>query len=403
MHHIEKPTDITIPKTSLWAKLPIIGGVLAVVGLGATFAMIGSHKAEVMHSYLWAYEFALSIALGGLAFTLIQHAVRAGWSTVIRRIPETAMMTLPLFALLFVPIAAFGMHELYPWTHETDAILERKRWYLTEGGFFVRAGFYFLVWSGLAWALYSRSTKLDTMTDHDERSKTVRQLWGISAGGLFLFGLTMTFQSVDWLKTLTPHWYSTMWGVYYFAGAMFAFYAFTTLVLMGLQKAGLIKTAVTTEHFHDLGKFMFGHTVFWAYIAFSQFMLQWYANIPEETEFWIHRVHGGWEYISYGLPFVHFFIPFLYLVSRHVKRHRLALVAAAFYFLIVHAVDLYWVVLPSANHGHEPHLAPSFINFTALLGVCGAFMAVFGFFLNRNKVICIGDPRLEESMAHENY
>jgi hypothetical protein len=216
----------------------------------------------------------------------------------------------------------------------------------------------------------------------------------------------LTAQSIDWLKSLTPHWYSTMWGVYYFAGAMFAFYAFTALVLMGLQKAGLLKTAVTTEHFHDLGKFMFGHTVFWAYIGFSQFMLQWYANMPEETEWWMHRVEGGWKTVSYALPVIHFFLPFLYLVSRHVKRSRTGLAIAGFYFLAVHAIDLYWIVLPNVTeggHGGHPHFAPSLVDVTAIVGVFGLFFAVFAFFLNKNKVICIGDPRLAESMAHENY
>jgi hypothetical protein len=422
-HAIHKPTDITVPPTSLWARLPVIGAVMAVVGLGATFAMLGGgNKERALFSYLWAFEVVLSIALGGLAFVLIQHVVRAGWSTVIRRVAETAMATLPVFILLFIPIATVGYHVLYPWTHEVDEFLERKRWFLSDGFWYARAALYLLIWSGLSFILYSRSTKMDSITDTAQRDKIIRSLWGISAAGILLYGLSQTFQAVDWVKSLMPHWYSTMWGVYYFAGSILAFYSFTALVLMGLQRAGMVKDAVTTEHYHDIGKFMFGHTVFWAYIGFSQFMLQWYANIPEETEFWIHRTHGGWAPVSYGLPVIHFAIPFLWLLSRHMKRNRTMLAIGAVWLIVAHCIDLYWIVMPNyieggahaagaaAAHGAQgsehavgvvSHFAVHWLDITALLGVAGVFLAAFGWLLNRNKVICINDPRLAESMAHE--
>ena len=420
---VHKPTDITVPPTSLWAKLPVIGAVMAVVGLGATFSMLaGELKSRALFSYLWAFEVLLSIALGALGFVLIQHAVRAGWSTVIRRIAETAAATLPVFALLFIPIATIGFHELYPWTHETDEVLERKRWFLNDGFWYGRAALYFVIWSGLAWFFYLRSTRIDSVTDETERARLVRSMWWMAAPGILLWGLSQSFQAVDWLKSLMPHWYSTMWGVYFFAGSIIAFYSFTALVAMGLQRAGMLKTAITTEHFHDLGKFMFGHTIFWAYIAFSQFMLIWYANIPEETEFFIHRIHGGWAGVSYALPVIHFFVPFLWLVSRHQKRSRVRLAIAAVWIIVVHCIDLYWIVLPNyvagglhgaaADHGAQGSVhaaevistfAPHWLDLTALLGVTGVFLAAFGFLLNRNKVIAINDPRLAESMAHENY
>lgn len=420
-HAIHKPTDITVPSTSLWAKLPVIGAVMAVVGLGATFAMLGGeNKERALFSYLWAFEVFLSIALGALAFVLIQHVVRAGWSIVIRRIAETAMATLPVFILLFIPIATIGYHVLYPWTHETDEFLERKRWFLSDGFWYARAAIYFVIWSGLSFFLYSRSTKVDSVTDRPTRDALTRSMWGVSAAGIFLFGLSQSFQAVDWVMSLMPHWYSTMWGVYFFAGSILGFYAFTTLVTMGLQRAGMIKEAVTTEHYHDLGKFIFGHTVFWAYIAFSQFMLYWYGNIPEETEFFMHRLHGGWAPVSYALPVIHFFVPFLWLLSRHMKRNRKTLAIAAVWVIVVHCIDLYWIVMPNvvgsahgtaaAAHGAQTsehaagvvsHFSPHFLDVTALLGVAGVFFLAFGWLLNRNKVIAINDPRLEESMVHE--
>jgi hypothetical protein len=426
--HFELPKDITVPPTSLWARMPMIGGAMAVVGLGVTIGMFASDSGKVraMFAFLWGFEYWLSIALGCFCFVLIQHVVRAGWSTVVRRIAENAMMTLPVFFPLFLVIGLVGAKWIFPWTvgHETDESMERKRWFLTEGPWWTRAIIYFVIWTVCSYLLYSWSTRQDSAKTADERDSLSRKMWILSAPGLLLYGLSETFQAVDWMKSLSPHWYSTMWGVYYFAGSILAAYAFITLIAAALQRAGMIKTAVTIEHFHDLGKLMFGHTIFWAYIAFAQFMLQWYANIPEETDWWMHRLHGGWAPISYSLPIIHFAIPFLYIVSRHVKRNMLGVQVGAIWYLIVHAIDHYWIVLPNftgAEHvenmakAEAEHAAsgaaaevisqfsPHFVDFFAFIGIAGVFFAAFGFFMNRNKVICINDPRLQESMEFENY
>jgi hypothetical protein len=408
-HEIQKPTDIEIPSTSLWAKLPVIGGVLAIVGLGATLAAaFGEHKARAMFSYLWAYEVVLAIALGALGFVVIEHTVRAAWSTVIRRFAETAAMTLPFFALLWVPIGFIGLHAIYPWTHEHDAILDKKRWFLSEGAFMTRAAIYFAIWIALSVILHKLSTRQDGLGNKtQERDEISRKMWRVSAVGIILYALTQSFQAIDWMMSLQPHWYSTIFGVYYFAASILAFFAFATLVALGLQKAGVLKTAITTEHFHDLGKYVFGYTIFWAYIAFSQFLIIWYASIPEETEFYMVRMEGGWAGVSYLLPILHFAVPFFFLISRHVKRSRTLLGWAAVWTLVMHAVDIYWLVLPNYGiHGegaHHPHFAPSYLDAMALVGIAGAFLAAFGVYLNKHKVICINDPRLEESLAHENF
>lgn len=407
-HSAAKPTDITIPSTSLWAKLPTIGGAMGAIGLGATLAAaMGAGKDRAMFSYLWAFEVALSLALGGLGWIMIDHVARTGWSTVIRRIPETMAMTLPLFAILFIPIATIGYHSLYPWTHETDEILLKKRWFLSDGFFYGRAVLYLVVWSGLARFFYTRSTKMDETADPAARDAMTRSMWKMAGPGILLWALTLSFAAIDWMMSLQPHWYSTIFGVYYFAGAILSFFAFTVLVSLGLQRAGLLKEAITTEHYHDMGKLVFGYTVFWAYIAFSQFMLIWYANIPEETIFYLVRVHGGWEWISYGLPVAHFGVPFFFLLSRQIKRNKKLLAAGACWMLLMHIIDLYWLIMPNFGaHGegsHESHFALAWTDFAALIGVVGAFLGVFGYFLRRNKVIAINDPRLPESLAHENY
>ena len=406
---IQKPEDITIPPSSFLAKLPMLGGILAVAGLGATLASaFGENKARAMFSYLWAFEVVLAIALGGLGVLLIDHVVRMGWGIVVRRFVETTAATLPVFALLWVPIGFLGIHELFPWSHEVDPILVKKAWFLNSGFWYVRAFFYLACWSGLGWYLYSQSVKMDALgEDLPQRERMIHTIRKVASGGIPLFGLTLSFGAIDWLMSLQPHWYSTIFGVYYFAASVLAFYAFTTLMTMAAQGSGVLKKAVNTEHFHDLGKYMFGWTIFWAYIAFSQFILIWYANIPEETEFFMVRNQGGWEYISYALPVAHFFVPFLFLISRQIKRNRTFLATGAVFTLLMHCVDIYWLVMPNFGaHGeghHEPHLAFSYLDVTALLGMAGVFLAVYGVLLNRNKVVPINDPRLEESLAHENY
>ena len=429
----ERPTDILIPATSLWAKLPLIAGVVGIIGTGITVAqMAGDHGARASFSYLFAFMTMLSIAIGALAFVLIQHLVRAGWSAVVRRVAEAAAATLPVFALLFIPIVVLGFTHLYPWAHESDAILEAKRWWLgadlgngSATKFIARAVLFFGIWSVLGVMLWRLSVKQDGQ-DPAVVEATTHTMRKLSAGGMFLFALSMSAAAIDWQMSLLPHWYSTMYGVYYFAGAMVAFYAFLALTLVGLQKAGLLKTAVTTEHYHDVGKFMFGHTVFWAYITFCQFMLIWYANIPEETEYFMMRMEGGWDKISLAMPIIHFFIPFFFLISRHVKRNTTGLIVGALWLMGVHIIDIYWNVLPNAgaHHGgpekvaeghaageaiaaaaahHGPHLALALTDVTAFVGIGGLFLAAFAFLLKKHPVVAIGDPRLAESMAHENY
>ncbi|MGV3623017.1 MAG: hypothetical protein ACO1OB_19515 [Archangium sp.] len=408
-HEIKKPEDIQVSPSSFLGKLPMLGAILAVAGLGATLgSSFGEHKARAMFSYLWAFEATLAIPIGALGWILIAHTVRGGWDVVVRRIAENFVGALPVFAILWIPIGLIGFHELYPWSHETDAILEKKRWFLSTGFWYARSVIYLVIWAGLGFFIWKTSVKQDSMTDKSAIEKSVHLMRKVAAGGIFLYGLSLSFAAFDWMMSLSPHWYSTIYGVYYFAASILAFFAFLIVMSSALQAAGVLKEAITLEHFHDMGKLMFGYTVFWAYIAFSQFILIWYANMPEETEYYLMRLEGGWQYISYLLPVLHFFVPFLFLLSRNVKRNKTLVTAGAVWTLVLHFVDIYWLVLPNyveGGHGahHEPHLAPSYLDFTAFIGVFGVFLAVFGFLLTRNKAVAVNDPRLPESLAHENY
>jgi hypothetical protein len=352
--------------------------------------------------YLFAFVSVLAIALGCLVYVLIQHLTRAGWSIVTRRVAEFGAATMPLMAVLFLPIAFFS-HDIFSWSHmEADEVIEAKSAFLNMPFFLIRAVGYFAIWIGLSWWLFRSSVSQDSGNNPLESKKQ----WTVSAPGVILFALTLTFAAIDWLMSLQPHWYSTMFGVYYFAGCFLSGIAFITLMLMGLQRAGALHLSVTLEHYHDLGKLLFAFTVFWAYIAFSQFMLYWYANIPEEVEFMYHRLDHGWEYLSYAKIFTNFFIPFFFIMSRHIKRRKPLLALCCVWVLVFNFVDMFWLVMPNygAHGGGElPHAAVKLADIAALFGMLCLFVSVVSFLAIRNKVAPAGDPRWKESLAFENF
>ena len=391
------PRSVELPASSLWHRLPMVAGTIGVLALGVSFALGWSDRAQLMHSYLVAFLFALSIALGGLFFVLVQYATRAGWSVVVRRIAEHAMATLPLFVVLFIPIAVFGMETLFHhWVHPgDDPILLGKAAYLNPFGFYVRAAIFFATWIGLGTWFYRRSTR----QDEEGTAAMTRRMQSVSAPALILFAVTVTLASVDWIMSLDPHWFSTIFGVYFFAGSVVAILSVIALVTIALRRGGSLVGVVTGEHDHDLGKLLFGFVVFWAYIAFSQFMLIWYGNIPEETLFFIHRWHHGWEVLSVALAAGHFGIPFLFLLPQDFTRGHATMVVAATWLLVMHYLDLYWLVMPNLHH---EHFHGDVLDVTCLIGVVGLFVAVFARRLTAHKLVPVGDPRLAESLAFEN-
>lgn len=400
---VNVPAGIEIPKTSLLYKLPLVfmfGGIALLIYWSTFFKL---DPGRSMFGYLYGFMAMLSLGLGALAFVLIQHLTRAGWSVLLRRLPEVVISLMPLFIIFFVPIALFS-HDIFVWMHadHIDAILEKKIGYLNEPFFLMRSFGYLLVWAVMGVWFY----RISVAQDIGGRSELTKSLQAVSAPGIVIFGMTLTFASFDWIMSLQPHWYSTMFGVYFFAGCILFALAFMTLMSMVLQKAGLL-TTVTGEHYHDLGKLMFGFTVFWAYIAFSQFMLYWYGNIPEEIEFYSHRLHHGWEILSWVMPITHFFVPFFALMSRVLKRVKLVLTINCLWIIVVHLMDLYWLIMPAypdpkVEHG-PPYLSFALPDFLALTGMFLVFFGGFLLILSRRKIIPAGDPRLFESLAFENF
>ncbi len=384
-----------ITESGIFGRLALIAGML---GLALSAAGYFADSAQFFHSYLVAFVFWLTIALGGLFFTMLNHLVDAKWSIVLRRLGEAFMAVVPIMAIFAIPVL-LGIKELFHWSHPEivaeDEILQGKSAFLNTGFFIARMIIYFVVWSLLSYWLYRKSLKQDS--EHSD--VLVKRIRRVSAPGMILFALTITFASFDWLMSLDAHWYSTIFGVYVFSGCFLGFLAVLTLVLLQMQSSGVLAKEVTSEHHHDLGKLMFAFVIFWGYMAFSQYFLIWYGNIPEETIWFLHRWENSWKGFSLLLVFGQFVIPFFFLFPQPVKRNVTALKIVSVWLILMHWVDLYWVVMPSLHH-HGVHL--SWIDAATMLGIGGVFMFVFWNKLTAHPLLPVKDPGLEESMHFHN-
>jgi hypothetical protein len=377
--------------------------LLGVLGLSSSIVLAGRNEgnlARFYSAYLTSFAFLLSLSLGALFFVLIQHVTGAGWSVVVRRIGEAVAANSLLMAALSIPLV-FGMSHLYPWTdlHHVagDPILQGKRAWLNVPFFVIRLGIYFLAWTGLSLWFLRRSTEQDRTGE----VRLTARMQKASAPGLVLYAITVSLAAFDLLMSLDPHWYSTIFGVYYFSGGVVGFFALLPVITILLQRSGRLARAITPEHYHDMGKLVFAFTVFWAYIAFSQYMLIWYANLPEETGWMLRRLSGGWAGVGWLLLFGHFVIPFFVLLPRFVKRSRKLLIVPALWVLAMHWVDIYWLVMPEALAGQSrASLRP--VDLTCLIGLGGLYVGCLALWLRGRSIVPEKDPRLAESLSFEN-
>jgi hypothetical protein len=374
-------------------------GVIA-LGTGIVFTaltLIGAFTDSHMFFAAWltSFSFWTTITLGALFFVMLQHVTAAVWSVVARRAAEAFAMALPVLFVCFVPLV-FGMHDLYHWTHEdvvaSDRILTWKAPYLNTTFFVVRAVLFFAVWIGLAWVLHRRSLRQDA----EGGVSHTYALRKISAGGIFLFAFTVTFAAFDWLMSLNPHWYSTIFGVYVFVGGFLASMAVLTLVFLTMRGQGMLTKEISIDHFHDFGRLLFAFTVFWAYIGGSQYYLIWYANIPEETMWFLARWDNGWHMISMALIFLHFLVPFLTLAFYRIKRTFAMLRIIAALLVLMHFVDMFWLVMPTFG----PDIHFSWMHITSVLGIGGLVFWMFWTRYTAHRAIPVADPKLADSIAH---
>jgi hypothetical protein len=379
------------------AQLAAGGLVLLAVGLLASgWTSFGMER--LMHAYLLAVSFFLSISLGALFFVLLQHLTGARWSVVVRRVAEIVSMTLPVVALLMVPVVLpllWGNAWLYPWNDATqvagDKLLEGKAAYLNAPFFVIRSGVYLLVWTLIARFYYRGSQAQDENPGGDEAARMTR--W--SGPAMIAYAITVNFAAFDWIMTLDPHWFSTIFGIYFFAGCSVAVFAVLPIMTVLLQRYGLLMREITTEHYHEFGKLLFGFTFFWAYIAFSQYLLIWYANIPEETIWYLHRQHGGWQFVGWVLVVGHFVLPFLGLMSRSVRRNRKLLVAWAVFMLGMHWVDLLWMIMPQAL----PEVSGvGLVELLCLVGTGALWAAGLLRHASGTQLVPVGDAHLRQSV-----
>jgi hypothetical protein len=401
--------DLGSERTTLGARTRPVAVALAIVGLAglAVGAGLGWRQGDgwayFFHAYLVSYAFFLSISLGGLFFVALHHVTRAGWSVTIRRLAELLAATMPLLAVLFLPILVpilLGSSTLYVWNNpevvRASEVLQHKAGYFGLTFFTVRAVLYFAVWWLLARFFLARSRQQDESGDP---ALTI-QMERASPVALLLFAVTVTFASFDWLMSLEPTWFSSIFGVYYFAGTTLGALGTIILAAVALQACGRLSLTITTEHYHDLGKLLLGFIIFWGYIAFSQYMLIWYANLPEETTWYHARQTGPWAVVSLALLFGQLILPFFGLLSRTVKRRPRLLAFWAVWTLAFHWLDMYWLVMPGLSPDRVPF---GVIDVSLLAGLGGLYLAGLIALAGQHSLIPLGDPRLPESLAFENY
>ena len=376
--------------------------------LGAALLVISAvggwqNPDDFFFAYLTGWSFLLTTALGGGFFLIFHHLTRASWSIAVHRINECLIWAFPLLFVLGLPLL-LGMHDLYHWTHAElydpssshyDEILAGKRAYLNFPFWAARLVFYFVVWTIISYRLYTLSVRQDVDPDPDIPAK----MRSTSAWGLPLMAVTLAFASYDILMSTDPHWFSTIFGVYFFSGGILTAVSVIALVALLLQRVGgLLKGVITPEHYQDLGKYMFGFTVFWAYIAFSQYMLYWYGGIPEETVWFQHRLQNGWGWHSAFLVLFHFVVPFFVLLPRATKRSSIVLSFMAVWIIGMHWFDIHWIVLPVLRDSGGFH----WLDFTCWLGLTGIFAGCLMYRLSRHPLVPQNHPYLGESLQFEN-
>jgi hypothetical protein len=373
------------------SRLLIIGAVaLVLCAVGAFFS-----PDQFLHSYLWCYMFYLGLALGSTALLMLQYLTGGAWGVVIRRHCEAASRTLPLMAILFIPIAV-GIPRLYEWSHADvvarDAILRHKQVYLNVPFFLIRAAVYFAGWNLFAHLLYKWSGEEDRGD-----TRATRRMAALSGPGLLFLGFTITFMAMDWIMSLNPHWFSTIFGLLFVAGEGLSAVAFLICVLVILSNRPPLDEVLTARHLHDVGKLMLTFVMVWAYFSFSQLLVIWSGNLPEEIPWYVRRFGGGWQYLGVALVILHFSLPFALLLSRELKRNFRLLRAVAVLVIIMRFVDLYWVVTPEFN---RPQFGLSWMDLAAPVGLGGIWLAAFLWQLEKRPLLPLGDPHLEEALEH---
>jgi len=372
---------------------------LIVAGAGILLCLLGLFldQAQFFRSYLFAYLFWLSMALGSFTIIMIHHLTSGDWGVLLRRPLEAGALTLPLLALLFIPLV-FGLPYIYEWARPAavaaDELLQHKQSYLNVPFFLLRALFYFICWIGIAWLLSRWSLE----QDRTGNPALLPRLQKLSAGGLVLFGLTVTFAFIDWIMSLSPHWYSTIYSVMVATGAILQAFAFVIIVVYLLAERGLLGTLVTPKLFNDFGSLLFAFVMLWAYMAFSQFLLIYSGNLTEEIPWYIRRLEGGWKWVALAIVLFSFALPFALLTSRELKRNARLVAGVSVVMVGIRMVDIFWLVAPEFHAGG---LSIHWLDLATLVSIGGLWVAAYIWLLKRHPLLPMRDPRLVQLLRDE--
>lgn len=383
-----------IEKKNISGKSRFLAFGLFGLGLILSFIAYLVDSQRAIANYNIIFAFLVSVAIGNLFWFAIEYLSGAVWSTVMRRVNEIFITFTPIVFVIGL-FVLFNTHSIFHWAHEdalkNDKLLQLKSPYLNEKFFTIRYFIYFILWTLFAVLMTKNSLKQDDLKNQLLTYKNSK----LSAIFIPVFAITLTFFSIDFLMSTEPHWFSTIFGVYYFSGTALASLAVLTLSIILLYEKGYFGNLLKKDHFYNLGALLFAFINFWAYIAFSQFLLIWYANLPEETFWMIHRWENGWEIFSFILIFGHFLIPYFSLLSQQSKSNLSRLKFMSLWIIAMHYVDLYWLVMPSLyKEVSFGWIELSFI----LLGV-GIIFSLFVIRFNSLKnIIPVGDPKLKRSL-----
>lgn len=387
MEHHEIKEDL-----GRWQRIAWVAGAIGAVGTGAGYVLAPEH---FFPSYLMAFFYWFSLAGGSLGLLLIHHLVAGHWGFVIQRPLEAAARTIPFAAILFVPVV-IGIDKLYAgWIHpspETAHVVHSKAMYLNVPGFIGRAVVYFVLWTVLAYLLSKWSRLQDSGQDAARQNEKMRTLAG---PGLVLFILSITFAAIDWGMSLTPTWFSTMYGPQFMVGQFLSTFSFMALLMSRMEHRKPLQHALGHQQFHDLGNLMFASTILWSYMCIGEYIIIWSGNLYEETEWFLHRAHGGWKPISYALTLGQFLLPFLLLLNKPLKRHGRLLALIAVWILAFRYLAIFWQVAPTFRDHPQVH----WVDAATWLGVGGIWLGIFLGQLKRMHLLPEGDARLQAKLA----
>ena len=366
---------------------------VGILGLAVMMFGASASPAQFFRSYLVGYLFALGVTLGCLGLLMLQHLTGGHWGVVIRRPLESATRTLPVLAVLFVPLG-FGLRQLYAWTGPMEKPLSRFQMsYLTIPGFLTRAAIYFAIWIVLMLLLNSWSLQQDAKPERALR----RKLQMLSGPGIVLYVFTMTFAAVDWVMSLSPHWSSTIYGFLFVGGQAVSAMALMIAVAVLLAQSEPMSGILQPRHLHDLGKLLLAFVMLWAYFAFSQLLIIWAGNLPEEIPFYMKRLRGGWGALGVLILLFHFALPFFLLLSRDLKRSARLLPRLAVAVIFMRLVDLFWMTAPEFS---PDAFRVHWMDVAAPAGIGGIWLAYFAWQLKGRPLLPLGDPELAEAIEH---